>query len=279
MTAPLSRRALLSGGVLLGATGWLGACTTPSSTTTPGTSTAESSSLRETSSLERVLLAYFSRAGENYYYGGRRDLDVGNTEVLARIIAELTQVDVHRIEAAQPYTRTARRHRGPQRHRAERRCAAGNREPVGLDRRLRHGAAGQPHLERPGADDHVHLHRRLRLHRQDGAAGRHLRRQRPRQRGTRLRRRLPRRPDRRRPRGPRRRSEPGARAGAPLAARHRPQHPLTHRAPDRRAPEGRRRTAWRSDLSDPWRSPRSGWAAWASASTTANRWTRRPVRT
>jgi flavodoxin len=103
MTAPLSRRALLSGGVLLGATGWLGACTTPSSTTTPGTSTAESSSLRETSSLERVLLAYFSRAGENYYYGGRRDLDVGNTEVLARIIAELTQVDVHRIEAAQPY--------------------------------------------------------------------------------------------------------------------------------------------------------------------------------
>jgi flavodoxin len=103
MTAPLSRQALLSGGVLLGATGWLGACTTPSSTTTPGTSTAESSSLRETSSLERVLLAYFSRAGENYYYGGRRDLDVGNTEVLARIIAELTQVDVHRIEAAQPY--------------------------------------------------------------------------------------------------------------------------------------------------------------------------------
>jgi flavodoxin len=103
MTAPLSRRALLSGGVLLGATGWLGACTTASSTTTPGTSTAESSSLRETSSLERVLLAYFSRAGENYYYSGRRDLDVGNTEVLARIIAELTQVDVHRIEAAQPY--------------------------------------------------------------------------------------------------------------------------------------------------------------------------------
>src|SRR5215208_5521733 len=107
MTAPLSRRALLSGGVLLGVTGWLGACTTPSSTapsstTTAETSTAESTSMRETSSLERVLLAYFSRAGENYYYGGRRDLDVGNTEVLARIIAELNQVDVHRIEAAQP---------------------------------------------------------------------------------------------------------------------------------------------------------------------------------
>ena len=35
-------------------------------------------------SASRILLAYFSRAGENYYYGGRRDLEVGNTEVLAR---------------------------------------------------------------------------------------------------------------------------------------------------------------------------------------------------
>src|SRR5829696_3601855 len=109
MTAPLSRRALLSGGVLLGVTGWLGACTTPSSTapsstTTAETSTAESTSMRETSSLGLVLLAYFSRAGENYYYyGGRRDLDVGNTEVLARMIAELTEVDLHRIEATEPY--------------------------------------------------------------------------------------------------------------------------------------------------------------------------------
>ena len=51
----------------------------------------------------RVLLAYFSRAGENYYYGGRRDLDVGNTERLAQMIADLTEVDVHRIDAADPY--------------------------------------------------------------------------------------------------------------------------------------------------------------------------------
>src|SRR3954447_2525114 len=31
----------------------------------------------------RVLVAFFSRAGENYYYGGRRNLTVGNTEVVA----------------------------------------------------------------------------------------------------------------------------------------------------------------------------------------------------
>jgi flavodoxin len=50
-----------------------------------------------------VLLAYFSRAGENYYYGGRRDLIVGNTEVLAGMIKDRLDCEVHRIEAADPY--------------------------------------------------------------------------------------------------------------------------------------------------------------------------------
>jgi flavodoxin len=51
----------------------------------------------------RVLLAYFSRAGENYYYGDRIDLEVGNTEVLAGMIRESIGCDVYRIEAADPY--------------------------------------------------------------------------------------------------------------------------------------------------------------------------------
>ena len=51
----------------------------------------------------RILLAYFSRAGENYWNGGRRNLRVGNTEVLAEAIAERLDCDVHRIEAADPY--------------------------------------------------------------------------------------------------------------------------------------------------------------------------------
>jgi flavodoxin len=51
----------------------------------------------------RTLLAYFSRAGENYDYGGRRDLRVGNTEALAGMISELIDCDVHRIDAADPY--------------------------------------------------------------------------------------------------------------------------------------------------------------------------------
>jgi flavodoxin len=53
---------------------------------------------------ERVLLAYFSRPGENYWNGGRRNLRVGNTEVLAGMIAERLDCEVHRIEAADPYS-------------------------------------------------------------------------------------------------------------------------------------------------------------------------------
>ena len=51
----------------------------------------------------KVLLAYFSRAGENYYYGKRTQLEVGNTEVVAGTISRLIGCDVHRIEPADPY--------------------------------------------------------------------------------------------------------------------------------------------------------------------------------
>jgi flavodoxin len=51
----------------------------------------------------QILLAYFSRPGENYWNGGRRNLEVGNTEVLARMIGARLDCDVHRIEAADRY--------------------------------------------------------------------------------------------------------------------------------------------------------------------------------
>jgi len=51
----------------------------------------------------RVLLAYFSRAGENYHYGDTVDLEVGNTQVVADMIAGLIPVEVYRIEASDPY--------------------------------------------------------------------------------------------------------------------------------------------------------------------------------
>jgi flavodoxin len=100
MTTPMPRRTLLAGGLLLGATSWLGtaAC---SATDIPETTMTPQPTASRTAS--RILLAYFSRAGENYYFGGRRDLKVGNTEVLANMIAELIDCDVYRIDAADPY--------------------------------------------------------------------------------------------------------------------------------------------------------------------------------
>lgn len=56
-----------------------------------------------TPSHSKVLLAYFSRAGENYYYGGRTQLAVGNTEMVAGLIAQRIGCDIHRIEAVEPY--------------------------------------------------------------------------------------------------------------------------------------------------------------------------------
>lgn len=53
---------------------------------------------------DRILLAYFSRAGENYWNGGRRNLRVGNTEVLAGMITERLGCDVHRIQPVDAYS-------------------------------------------------------------------------------------------------------------------------------------------------------------------------------
>ncbi|MEP7765928.1 flavodoxin [Sanguibacter sp. 25GB23B1] len=50
-----------------------------------------------------TLLVYFSRPGENYWYGERRDLEVGNTQVLATMITDRIACDTYRIEEADPY--------------------------------------------------------------------------------------------------------------------------------------------------------------------------------
>jgi flavodoxin len=50
-----------------------------------------------------LLVAFFSRPGENYHYGGRVHLDTGNTEVLATMITDRLGCDVYNIKAADPY--------------------------------------------------------------------------------------------------------------------------------------------------------------------------------
>lgn len=51
----------------------------------------------------KPLLVYFSRPGENYYNGGRVQLSVGNTKVMAQTIAGLIDVDLHELEATDAY--------------------------------------------------------------------------------------------------------------------------------------------------------------------------------
>ena len=51
-----------------------------------------------------VLIAFYSRAGENYFGGAYRRLTVGNTERVAKLLAELTGGALYKIEQAQPYS-------------------------------------------------------------------------------------------------------------------------------------------------------------------------------
>jgi flavodoxin len=100
------RRTLLRGVLLGGATIMTGAQITGCSTSTPSGEAARKSSERPASTAgpgKRILLACFSRPGENYSYGGRTSLKVGNTEVLARMISERINCYVHRVEAVDPY--------------------------------------------------------------------------------------------------------------------------------------------------------------------------------
>lgn len=51
----------------------------------------------------RSLVAYYSRAGNNYVNGDIVDLPVGNTEVAATMIQKLTGSEVFRIDTVKPY--------------------------------------------------------------------------------------------------------------------------------------------------------------------------------
>ena len=51
-----------------------------------------------------ILIAYYSRAGENYFGGAYRHIPVGNTEKAAQMLAGLTGGKLFKIEQAKPYS-------------------------------------------------------------------------------------------------------------------------------------------------------------------------------
>ena len=49
------------------------------------------------------LVAFYSRADENYFGGSMQYIKVGNTEKVAKMIAEITGADMFKIEQKVPY--------------------------------------------------------------------------------------------------------------------------------------------------------------------------------
>ena len=122
----MSRRTLLAAGSLAAAS-LLAACgnsragNSGTSTGSSGTSTDKSAQSAQSSSSGegkptqdvsagtrqagqgKALVAYFSRAGENYGANGTERIEIGHTKVMAGYIAEALGADEYEIVPAQPY--------------------------------------------------------------------------------------------------------------------------------------------------------------------------------
>ncbi len=54
--------------------------------------------------MAKTLIAYFSRADENYFAGAMRYVNVGNTEIVVNRMKELIDADTFKIEMKNPYS-------------------------------------------------------------------------------------------------------------------------------------------------------------------------------
>ena len=53
--------------------------------------------------MAKTLIAFFSRADENYFGGAMRYVKVGNTEIAAGIMKDMIEADTFKIEMTEPY--------------------------------------------------------------------------------------------------------------------------------------------------------------------------------
>lgn len=54
--------------------------------------------------MRKILVAFYSRADENYFGGAMKYIETGNTEKVAKMIAEMTSADVFKIEQKKAYS-------------------------------------------------------------------------------------------------------------------------------------------------------------------------------
>lgn len=52
----------------------------------------------------KKLVAYYSRADENYFGGTKKYIEVGNTEKAAKMIADMIGADLYKIKQIHPYS-------------------------------------------------------------------------------------------------------------------------------------------------------------------------------
>ena len=54
--------------------------------------------------MAKTLIAYFSRADENYFGGAMRYVKVGNTEIVCNLMKDMIDADIFKIEMRAPYS-------------------------------------------------------------------------------------------------------------------------------------------------------------------------------
>ena len=53
--------------------------------------------------MSKALIVYYSRKGENYWNGSIRNLEKGNTEIIAEMIADMTGGDLFEVDTVKTY--------------------------------------------------------------------------------------------------------------------------------------------------------------------------------
>ena len=52
----------------------------------------------------KKLVAFYSRAAENYFGGSKKNIKIGNTEIVGKQIAEMVGADLFKIDQVVPYS-------------------------------------------------------------------------------------------------------------------------------------------------------------------------------
>ena len=53
--------------------------------------------------MSKTMIVYYSRTGENYWNGSIKNLEKGNTETIAEMVADMTGGDLFEVETVKTY--------------------------------------------------------------------------------------------------------------------------------------------------------------------------------